>query len=67
MKILLIEDEPFMQDAVTSVLEHKGLEVIQASNVQEAVKLLDQHQYSMVLTDIYLPGPEDIGLVRFIK
>ena len=67
MKILLIEDEPFMQDAVSSVLEHKGLEVILASSAKEAIDKMDLHQYSLVLTDIYLPGPEGIDVVRTLK
>lgn len=67
MKILLIEDEPFMREAISSVIEHKGIDVAVASNLEEARMLLRSDSYHLILTDLLLPGPEGIMLVREIK
>lgn len=67
MKILLVEDEPFMVEAMSSILENAGHDVIKAGNATEAKELLRNEAFSLILTDLYLPEPDGFGLVNFIK
>ena len=67
MKILLVEDEPFMLEAISSVIENAGYEVVKVNNAADAKKQIDAEAYAMVLTDIYLPGPDGFGIVKYIK
>jgi response regulator RpfG family c-di-GMP phosphodiesterase len=67
MKILLVEDEPFMIEAMTHVLERKGIKVVAVDNVEEAKTILNQDMIGLVITDLYLPEPDGFGLVNFIK
>ena len=67
MKILLVEDEPFMLEAISSVIEHTGWDVLVASNADEAKNLLKTEHVGLVITDLLLPEPEGVELVYYIK
>jgi response regulator RpfG family c-di-GMP phosphodiesterase len=67
MKILLVEDEPFMLEAMTHVITHRGNEVIGVDNVEDAKKILAKEAIGLVITDLYLPEPDGYGLVNHIK
>jgi len=56
--ILLVEDEPFVREATSSVLEHAGFEVLPAKDAQEATKAYEdcKRRIDLVMTDMVLPG-----------
>ena len=67
MKILLVEDEPFMMEAMMHVISHRGNEVVAVTNVTDAKKTLAEDNIGLVITDLYLPEPDGYGLVSYIK
>lgn len=67
MKILLVEDEPFMVEAISSVIENTGSQVITVNNAEDARKFIDTNTIGLVLTDLYLPEPDGFELVNYIK
>lgn len=67
MKILLVEDEPFMMEAISHVLQHRGNEVIALNNVKEAKEIIARENIGLVITDLYLPEPDGFALVNHIK
>ncbi|MCD6300259.1 MAG: response regulator transcription factor [Dehalococcoidales bacterium] len=54
-KILIVDDEPAFVRLVKQVLTHKGYEVLQAGNGQEALRLLFNHKPDLVLLDVVMP------------
>ncbi len=54
-KILIVDDEPAFVRLVEQVLTHKGYEVLQAGNGQEALRLLFNHKPDLVLLDVVMP------------
>jgi len=54
-KILIVDDEPAFVRLVEQVLTHKGYEVLQAGNGQEALRLLFIHKPDLVLLDVVMP------------
>ena len=67
MKILLVEDESFMQDAMASVIEDTETEVLKASDLNEAMSILENNHVDLLITDIYLPQPQGVELINHIK
>jgi len=67
MKILLVEDEPFMMEAMTHVIKNRGNEVFAVSSAEDAKKILAEENIGLVVTDLYLPEPDGYGLVNFVK
>jgi len=54
-KILVVDDEPTFVRLVDQILTHQGYEVSQASNGQEALRLLFAQKPDLVLLDVVMP------------
>jgi CheY-like chemotaxis protein len=54
-RVLVIDDDPAIRGLLTSVLTATGLTVDAAANGQEALALLREHQYSVILLDLMMP------------
>jgi CheY-like chemotaxis protein len=66
-RILLIEDDPFSQDLIKSILEHRGHEVDVAAEGFAGLELLRQKNYDLALVDYHLPEMDGFALARLIK
>ena len=54
-QILVIEDEPLVQKALTLILARQGYEVIPVADGRTALQALDQVSPDLIVLDIYLP------------
>jgi len=68
-RVLIVEDEFLIADSLKDILEEAGYVVVGlADSVAEAQHLLDEHQPSLVLLDIYLKGDErSLALARTLQ
>lgn len=66
-RILVVDDEPFVCDAVKMMLNFDGHEVETASNGQEALALLDRSKFDVVITDFAMPLMKGDALAAAIK
>lgn len=57
-RFLLIDDDTSIFEAYKKLLQFKGREVDTASTVEMAKKLLEKHDYDIVITDLKLSGVE---------
>lgn len=58
--VLVVEDEPILNNDMTDALRDDGLEALQAYTAEEALALLEHHGgVRVVFTDVNLPGPLD--------
>ena len=68
IKVLLVEDEPVTREAVATFLEDAGFDVTTTCTGDEAAILLSEDIYSILLTDITMPGQIDgIGLAEHAR
>lgn len=58
-RVLVVEDNPLVRDALVRMLEGWGLEVQCAEDAREASGLFARHRFEVVLSDWRLPGPRD--------
>jgi DNA-binding NtrC family response regulator len=66
-RILVIDDEPSIRDALGLVISGLGYEVALAKNGREAKELLRGAPYDLIFTDLRLPDASGIDLLALIK
>lgn len=66
-RILVVDDEPFVCDAVKMMLAFDGHQVDTASSGKEALQLLDRGKYDLVITDYAMPVMKGDELAVAIK
>jgi two-component system, OmpR family, catabolic regulation response regulator CreB len=66
-KILIVEDESSIVDAVSFVLQRDGFEIVSVGTGQAALKALTQIQFDLILLDIGLPDMSGFDLCRQIR
>ena len=54
-KILLVEDEKAIRDAVAAYLEREGYWVVGVGDGQSAIEEFEKHQFDLVVLDLMLP------------
>lgn len=67
MKILIVDDEPQIIEALRPVLNAIGHEVHQAANGLEALEVINSTDLDLVLLDLGLPDTDGCDLIRKIK
>ena len=66
-KIVIIEDEPDILDALSFSLKREGFFVYACSNGTEGLSLVRQVKPDLVVLDLMLPGLDGIEICRSIK
>lgn len=67
MKILIAEDEPFMAALIEKRLLSEGYEIITTTDGREALKLAEQENPDLIITDILMPFTSGLELIGIIK
>lgn len=67
MKILLVEDEPSLLQAMRQYLEEDGYVVTTAATFAKASMALNDYDYDCVVVDIGLPDGNGLNLIRQLK
>jgi ATP-dependent Lon protease len=66
-RILVVDDEPLVCDAVKMMLSFDGHEVQTANNGKEALALMEKDQFDLVITDFEMPTMKGDELAAAIK
>jgi two-component system cell cycle sensor histidine kinase/response regulator CckA len=67
--ILLVDDDPFVRDILTSLLSANGYHVLKASSGNEALSLFHSHgpEIALVLTDVMMSDGDGFALVGDLR
>jgi putative two-component system response regulator len=63
MKVLVVDDEETIRLALRKFLRSRGFEVEIAGSGEAAVRLLDEHSFTLMLCDVRMPGMTGVELV----
>jgi DNA-binding response OmpR family regulator len=58
-RVLLVDDDEAVRTMMTATLERKGFDVIPATGVVEALKLIITESFDVLITDLHMPNPSD--------
>ena len=64
LKTLLVDDDPFIRDAMQLAFRHRGYHLQTAATAEEGLKALFEDQFDVIISDYQLPG---INGITFLK
>jgi len=64
VKILLVDDDRSNRESIAELLDDLGHDVVQSGNGLDALKIFHTAEFSMVLSDIKMPGMSGIELLQ---
>lgn len=65
--ILIVDDNPNMSQLLSEMLEVFDYESVLARDGDEALKKLDGHEFSLVITDMRMPNMSGLELLEQVK
>ncbi len=65
--ILLVDDHDATRETLTELIRDLGHEVLAAANQAQAVKLVEERRFDLVLTDLKLPDGSGLEVMRRLK
>jgi DNA-binding NarL/FixJ family response regulator len=65
--ILVVEDDPGFREHVRLVLETAGFSVVEAGSGEDALRIAAEHEPSLVLLDVHLPGFSGYEICRSLR
>ncbi|MDD3117333.1 MAG: response regulator, partial [Victivallaceae bacterium] len=66
-RILIVDDTPATLELLERNLSPVGYRILKASNVDEALRVIDRFPVDLVITDIKMPGLSGVHLARHIR
>ena len=63
-RILLVDDAPRVRESIKDALETAGFEVDEAPDGKEAIELLNERSYSLLITDLWMPEVDGLDLMK---
>lgn len=66
-KILLIDDEEKLRKLMARIIELEKIEVYQAEDASAGLKLLEKHDFDVIICDVKLPDANGVELIPRIK
>ncbi len=65
--VLVVEDDPDGQEVVSRMLRHHNIPSALADSGEQAVSMLDEHQYTAAVIDLALPGMDGWRVLQAVR
>jgi DNA-binding NtrC family response regulator len=65
--ILVVDDEAIVRESIRDWLKDAGYEVFVAESGEDALKLVNKHDFSVMVLDLRLPGMMGIDVLKKVK
>lgn len=67
MNVLFIEDDRMNRRVVKDMLDVAGATMTEAESAEEGLRLIDEHDYAMLLIDLRMPGMDGLTAIGHIR
>lgn len=67
MKILVVDDDVYIQQLVTIHLSREGYQVYKANHAEEALALLEEKAVDLAIVDVMMPGMDGFELTKVLS
>ena len=66
-RILVIDDEVSVRNAIRLILENRGHHVVAAECGQRGVEAIEAYAFDAVIVDIFMPGMDGFQTIRILR
>jgi two-component system, OmpR family, response regulator len=66
-RLLVVDDEPFLRDAIAASLRFLGFDVITVATGTDALRLAREQPFDLVVLDVMLPDTDGFEVVRRLR
>lgn len=66
-KILVVDDEEALRTVLSAELEGEGYTVSSAGDGEEAISLIGQNNFDLILLDIKMPNVDGFEVLKYVK
>lgn len=66
-RVLIVDDEPIVRESIRDWLKTAGYQVETAENGEDALKILENNDFGVIILDVRLPGKTGIKVLREVK
>jgi two-component system, OmpR family, response regulator RpaB len=67
IKILIVDDDPDIRDALTTILEAHSYQVVTADNGEEGLRKLKEERPNLMILDLLMPKLDGFGVLKEIQ
>jgi len=67
IKILVVDDEKDITDLLVRHFSFKGYDIVGVNDPRAALKMIEEENFNIVISDIVMPGLDGLELLRRIK
>ena len=66
-RVLIVEDDPVFMKLLSTMLRTKGIAVQPAFSAEDALQILTQQSFDVLITDLKMEGLGGVGLIRSVQ
>lgn len=66
-RVLVADDDQAIRQLVCTIIRREGLDVDCAGDGQEAIELLERHEYAVILVDLMMPRVDGFGVIEHLR
>ena len=66
-RILVVDDDPSVSHAIAGLLRHAGYDILEASDGEQAMALLQQNPVDLAIIDIFMPKVDGMELISHLR
>jgi CheY-like chemotaxis protein len=67
MRVLIIDDETFVREALERVLKNAQTVVVGTSNAAAGLACLAESEFDLIIIDVVLPGMDGVAAIKKIR
>ena len=67
MRVLVVDDEVLIREVIKDYSLNEGYEVDEASNGKEAISLIEENDYDVIIMDVMMPKMDGLTAIKELK
>lgn len=67
LRILIADDDTSIRQLLTTIVKRERLTVDAATDGEDAIQKLQQHEYAVILLDLMMPHVDGFGVIDYLR